>query len=247
MKSLEGQVAVVTGGSRGLGEQMVRAFAAEGAHVVIASRKLEPCEALAESVRAEFGVEAVPVDVNVSDWDQCDLLVERVYERFDKVDVLVNNAGMSPLYDGLGSISESLFDKVMNVNMKGPFRLAVLFGERMREDGGGRIINVGSIEAMTPEPDALPYAMAKAGVHTLTQGLAKALAPMVRVNTLQPGPFLTDISRAWSPEFKAGLEERIGLGRCAEPAEIVGAALFLATAASSFTTGTLLRADGGWA
>lgn len=246
MKSLDGQVAVVTGGSRGLGEQMVRAFAAEGASVVIASRKLEPCAALAESVIAEFGVEALPLAVNVSDWDQCDQLVESVFERFEKVDVLVNNAGMSPLYDGLPSVSESLFDKVVDVNLKGPFRLAVLFGDRMHRAGGGRIINVGSIEAMTPEPDALPYAMAKSGVHALTQGLARAFGPEVRVNTLQPGPFLTDISQAWTPEFKAGLDRRATLGRCAEPQEIVGAALFLATAASSYTTGTLLRADGGW-
>jgi NAD(P)-dependent dehydrogenase (short-subunit alcohol dehydrogenase family) len=246
VNSLVGQVVVVTGGSRGLGEQVVRAFAAEGASVVIASRKLEPCVALAESVHAEFGVATLPVDVNVGDWDQCDRLVETVYERFDKVDVLVNNAGMSPLYDDLPSVTEALFDKVMDVNLKGPFRLAVLFGDRMRRDGGGRIINVGSIEAMTPEPDALPYALAKSGVHTLTQGLARAFGPEVRVNTLQPGPFLTDISRAWSPEFTAGLDRRTTLGRCAEPEEIVGAALFLATAASSYTTGTLLRVDGGW-
>ncbi|MFV9429009.1 SDR family NAD(P)-dependent oxidoreductase [Rhodococcus aetherivorans] len=245
-KKMDGQVAVVTGGSRGLGEQMVRAFAAEGADVVIASRKLEPCAALAESVREEYGVEALALDVNVSKWDQCDKFVETVYARFDKVDVLVNNAGMSPLYDDLTSVTEALFDKVVDVNLKGPFRLAVLFGDRMRRDGGGKIVNIGSIEAMSPQPDALPYAMAKSGVHALTEGLARALAPQVRVNTLQPGPFLTDISRAWSAEFKAGLDRRASLGRCAEPAEIVGAALYLATDDSSYTTGSLLRVDGGW-
>nr|WP_072946528.1 SDR family oxidoreductase [Rhodococcus koreensis] len=243
---MDGHVAVVTGGSRGLGEMMVRAFAAEGANVVIASRKLEPCAVLAESVREEYGVETLAIDVNVSKWDQCDKLVEAVYARFDKVDVLVNNAGMSPLYDDLTSVTEELFDKVVDVNLKGPFRLAVLFGERMRRDGGGKIVNVGSIEAMSPQPEALPYAMAKSGVHALTEGLARALAPQVRVNTLQPGPFLTDISRAWSPEFKAGLDRRTSLGRCADPAEIVGAAIYLATDDSSYTTGSLLRADGGW-
>lgn len=148
-KKMDGHVAVVTGGSRGLGEMMVRAFAAEGANVVIASRKLEPCAVLAESVREEYGVETLAIDVNVSKWDQCDKLVEAVYARFDKVDVLVNNAGMSPLYDDLTSVTEELFDKVVDVNLKGPFRLAVLFGERMRRDGGGKIVNVGSIEAMS--------------------------------------------------------------------------------------------------
>ncbi len=128
---LTGRVAVVTGGSRGLGREMVRAFAAAGADVVIASRKLETCEALAGEVRADTGRRALPVACHVGRWDDVDALVDTVYGEFGRVDVLVNNAGMAPLYSSLGAVSEELFDKVVGVNLKGPFRLSALVGERM--------------------------------------------------------------------------------------------------------------------
>lgn len=242
---LQGKVTVVTGGSRGLGREIVQGFAAEGGTVVIASRKLDGCEALATQVRDKFGVEALPVACNVSDWDQCSALIDRVYDRFGRADVLVNNAGMSPLYPVLDDIGEALFDKVVGVNLKGPFRLTAGFGTRMAAGEGGSIINISSIAAMRPRPESLPYGAAKAALNNLTEGFAAALGPKVRVNTIQCGPFLTDIAVAWEPAQRAVFEQDLALGRSGRPDEIVGAALYFATDASSFATGALLRLDGG--
>jgi NAD(P)-dependent dehydrogenase (short-subunit alcohol dehydrogenase family) len=245
MGELQGKVALVTGGSRGLGAQMVRAFAAQGAHVIIASRKLGNCQALADEVAARYAVRALPVAVNVSDWSQCDDLIETAYTEFGQVDVLINNAGLSPLYPSLDQVTEELFDKVIAVNLKGPFRLAAVIGTRMAAGAGGVIINIGSVEAIRPNPTALPYAAAKGGLHILSEGFARAFGPTVRVNTIQAGPFLTDISTHWGEGVKERLEQAVALGRCADPAEIVGAALFFATSASSYATGAVLRLDGG--
>lgn len=242
---LAGKVALVTGGSRGMGREMIEAFAAAGATVVIVSRKLEACEQLAESVRAEFGVTALPVACNVSSWSDCDQLIESVYRELGRVDVLVNNAGLSPLYPSEDAVTESLFDKVIGVNLKGPFRLAAEIGTRMVAAGGGSIINVSSAAAIRPHPGELPYAAAKAGLNTLTEGLAQAFGPTVRVNCIMAGPFATDISKAWTPEALASMQRRLALGRVGAPSEIVGAAMYFATAASSFTTGAVLRVDGG--
>ena len=244
---LTGKVALVTGGSRGLGRAMVRAFAERGVDVVVASRKLDACEALAELVRDETGREALAVACHVGRWSDCDALVERAYERFGRVDVLVNNAGMSPLYPSLTAITEDLYDKVMNVNLRGPFRLSTLVGERMAAGGGGSIVNVSSGAAVMPTAGEVPYAAAKAGLNNLTVALARAYAPKVRVNCIMPGPFLTDISNAWTPEMIAGLGSLIPLGRGGEADEIVGAALYFASDASSFTTGAVLKIDGGLA
>lgn len=242
---LDGKVALVTGGSRGLGRVMVEAFAAEGADVVIASRKLDECESLAQQVREKYDQKALPVACNVSDWAQCESLVETVYGEFGRVDVLVNNAGMSVLYPSLDEVGEALWDKVLGVNLKGPFRLTAAIGTRMAAGEGGSIINVSSMAAIRPEPEFLPYAAAKAGLNTLTEGFAKAFGPKVRVNTIQCGAFRTDISRAWTSEVEAGLAAGAALGRIGEPEEIVGAALYLASDASSFCTGATLRVDGG--
>ncbi|MFI2283194.1 SDR family NAD(P)-dependent oxidoreductase [Nocardia beijingensis] len=244
--SLTDKVVVVTGGSRGLGKQMVLAFAEAGADVVIASRKLDGCAALAEEVQRRFGRRALPVACNVSDWAQCDALVETVYDAFGRVDVLVNNAGLSPLYPSLDQVTEALFDKVIGVNLKGPFRLSALIGGRMAADGGGSIINISSIEAIRPEPFAVPYSAAKAGLNALTGGLAQTFAPNVRVNTIQCGPFETDIATAWPDELRAELTKHNALRRVGKPEEIVGAAVFFATEASAFCTGATLAIDGGW-
>ncbi len=243
---LSGRVAVVTGGSRGLGREMVLAFAREGAHVVIASRKREACEALAREVQRETGREALPVACHVGHWEDCDRLAESTWTHFGRVDVLVNNAGMSPLYRSLDQVSQELFDKVLGVNLRGPFRLSALLGKRMAEGEGGSIINVSSIAAVEPEAHELPYATAKAGLNALTVGLARAYAPKVRVNAIMPGPFLTDISKAWDQAaFARRARERIPLGRGGEPHEVVVAALYLATEASSYTTGSVIKIDGG--
>jgi len=242
---LSGKVVLVTGGSRGLGRAMVLGFAAHGADVIIASRKFDACEAVAAEVRA-MGRKALPVAAHVGRWDDCDALVHHVYAQFGRIDVLVNNAGMSPLYGKLSEVTEDMFDKVLAVNLKGPYRLSALIGERMADGDGGSIINVSSVAAVNPAPNAEPYGAAKAGLNNLTRSFAFAFGPKVRVNSIMAGPFLTDISKAWDMEvFKQRAATRIALKRGGEADEIVGAALYFASAASSFTTGAILRVDGG--
>ena len=242
---LEDKVAIVTGGSRGLGREMVLAFAHRGARVVIASRKAEACETLASEVLAETGREALPVGCHVGDWDQCGALVERCVAHFGRVDVLVNNAGMSPTYPDVTDVSQALWDKVIEVNLRGPFRLSTLVAPHMREAGSGSIINVSTVAAVAPSPAEIPYGAAKAGLNNLTISLARAFAPKVRVNCIMPGPFLTDISKAWPEAMIEGLKQAVPLGRGGEPNEVVGAALYFASPASSFTTGAVLKIDGG--
>jgi NAD(P)-dependent dehydrogenase (short-subunit alcohol dehydrogenase family) len=243
--ALEGKVALVTGGSRGLGREMVLAFAEAGADVVISSRKLAGCEDLADEVRQKTGRRALARACHVGQWDALEELVEAAYGEFGAVDVLVNNAGMAPLYPSLGEVSEELFDKVLAVNLKGPFRLTALVGNRMAAAGQGSIVNISSIAAVRPTPDDLPYAAAKAGLDVLTTGFARALGPQVRVNTLMAGPFFTDISKAWDRGAFDAYAKAFPLQRGGEPREVVGAALYLASDASSFTTGSVLKVDGG--
>ncbi|WP_280457570.1 SDR family NAD(P)-dependent oxidoreductase [Nocardia carnea] len=242
---LEGKVALVTGGSRGLGREMVLAFASAGADTVIVSRKIDSCEKLAAQVTAATGRRALPVACHVGDWDAQDRLVTRVYEEFGKVDVLVNNAGMSPLYSNLEEISEALFDKVFDVNLKGAFRLTTLIAPRMAAAGGGSIINISSIASERPTPDDLPYAAAKAGLNILTKGFAQAYGPAVRVNAIMAGPFLTDISKAWDMDAVAEKLKALPLGRAGDPGEIAGAALYLAGPGSTYTSGAIIPVDGG--
>jgi len=241
---LTGKVALVTGGSRGLGRAMCLAFAERGADVVIASRKRENCESLAREIEG-LGRRALAVGVNVGDWRQIEALAEDAYATFGKVDVLVNNAGMSPLYPSLDAVSEALFDKVVAVNLKGPFRLSALIGSRMANGEGGSIINVTSTAAVHPAQDAAVYGAAKAGLNNLTESLAQAFGPKVRVNCIMPGPFLTDISKAWDMQAFNERAKSKALRRGGEPEEIVGAALYLASSASSFTTGAIIKVDGG--
>jgi NAD(P)-dependent dehydrogenase (short-subunit alcohol dehydrogenase family) len=225
---------------------MVLGFAEHGADVVIASRKQEACEELAADVRARFGRRAWGVGCNVSSWEQCDRLAEQAYSLAGQVDVLVNNAGLSPVYPSLEEISEALYDKVLAVNLKGPFRLSVLIGPRMAAAAGGSIINISSTASVLPSPAALPYSAAKAGLNALTLGLAGAFGPSVRVNTIMAGPFLTDVSDAWDMDrFNAAAQTTIMLRRAGSPEEIVGAALYFASSASSFASGSTLRVDGG--
>ena len=193
---MTGKVALVTGGSRGLGREMVLAFAERGADVVVASRKIENCEAVAAEVRA-LGRRALSVAYHAASWQGADDLAAAAYAEFGRIDVLVNNAGMSPLYPSVDAVTEDLYDKVMGVNLKGPFRLSAVVGTRMVADGGGSIIFVSSIASQRPSASELVYGPAKAGLNALTYGLARTLGPTVRVNCIVPGPFLTDISKAW--------------------------------------------------
>ncbi len=240
---LTGKVAVVTGGSRGLGRAMVGAFAQAGADVVIASRKLDACEAAAAEVRAATGRHALGVACHVGKWSDCDALVARTLDEFGRIDVFVNNAGMSPLYESLDAVSEELYDKTLAVNLKGPFRLCALAAAHMRDAGGGAIINVGTIGSLIASPNELPYACAKAGLNALTVGLAEAFAPTVRVNAILPGAFATDITKAWTADMREA--KFVPMQRLGQPDEIVGAALYLASDAASYTTGAILRVDGG--
>jgi NAD(P)-dependent dehydrogenase (short-subunit alcohol dehydrogenase family) len=242
---LAGKVALVTGGSRGLGKAMVLAFAEAGADVIVASRKLESCQAVAAEVEKR-GRRALPVGFHVGHWDEIEGLVEQSYDAFGRVDVLVNNAGMSPLYPDLTAVTEELWDKVIGVNLKGPFRLTALVGTRMAAGPyGGSIINVSSTGSLRPAPGMLPYDAAKSGLNTLTEGFAKAFGPTVRVNCIMAGPFLTDITKAWDPAMLERGMPSHALGRIGEVDEVVGAALYFATDASSYTTGAILRVDGG--
>jgi NAD(P)-dependent dehydrogenase (short-subunit alcohol dehydrogenase family) len=212
---------------------------------VIASRKQEACESVAEQIVTRFGVRALPLAFHAGRWADCDRLADAVHHEFGRCDVLVNNAGMSPSYSNLTAIDEAYFDKVSAVNLKGPFRLSVLLAERMAAGDGGSIINVSTIGSLRPGADELVYACAKAGLNALTVGLAEAFGPKVRVNALLPGPVDTDIASGWSAEMRASAVATMPLARMGQPEDFVGPALWLATAASGFVTGTLIRVDGG--
>jgi NAD(P)-dependent dehydrogenase (short-subunit alcohol dehydrogenase family) len=241
---LDGRVALITGGTRGLGWEIARTFAAAGADVVVSSRHEDACREAAAALQ-ESGTRAIGIPCHVGHWDEVDRLAAAAEEWRGGVDVLVNNAGMSPLYQNLSDISEELWDKVIGVNLKGPFRLSTLLGEAMKTRGSGSIINVSSTGAVRPTHDIVPYAAAKAGLNAMTAGLAEALGPEVRVNCIMPGPFLTDISTHWDLDAFATTARTFPLRRGGRPEEIAGAALYLASDASSFTTGATISVDGG--
>jgi NAD(P)-dependent dehydrogenase (short-subunit alcohol dehydrogenase family) len=242
---MSGKVVLVTGGSRGLGRAMALGFARHGADIAVVSRKLESCEETAEEIRA-LGVRAFPYAAHVADWDAVDEMVDAVYAEFGRVDVLVNNAGMSPLYPALDQVTEELFDKVIGVNLKGPFRLSANLGARMSAGHGGCIINISSTASVNASPSSEPYGAAKAGLNALTRSFAYAYGPKVRVNCIMAGPFLTDISKAWDMEvFQKRAKNDIPMQRGGDPSEIVGAALYLASSTAGFTTGAIIAVDGG--
>ena len=209
-------------------------LARAGANVVIASRKLEACEEAAHAVEALGGGKAFPMLLHVGKWDDLEPAVEAAWGHFGRLHVLVNNAGMSPVAASLVDTSEALFDKVIGVNLKGPFRLAALMGHRMAEAGGGSIINISSTGAIRPQPHSAPYAAAKAGLNALTTAFAFAFGPTVRVNCIMAGPFETDISKAWSPQEKDSYTIKSGsaLKRLGQPQEIVATAIYLGSDAS---------------
>jgi len=242
---LKGRVALVTGATRGLGRAIADGLASAGADVVVVSRKADACASVAAEIQRDYGVATLPYAAHVGRWAELDGLVEAAYERFGHVDVLVNNAGMSPLYDQVTDVSEELFDKVVGVNLKGPFRLAALVGTRMAAGSGGSIINISSMGAVRPRPDILPYAAAKAALNALTVGLAFTFGPTVRCNAIMAGTFLTDVSKSWDADAFAARASTFALQRGGQPDEIVGTALYLASDASTYTTGAIIPVDGG--
>jgi NAD(P)-dependent dehydrogenase (short-subunit alcohol dehydrogenase family) len=241
MFDLSGRRALITGGSRGLGREMALAFADAGADVIVSSRKAEACDAVVAEIRAR-GRRAEAMPAHAGRWDEMDALADRAWAAFGGIDLLVANAGMGPMMPS-HEVSESLFDSVVSLNFKGPFRLIANIAQRMVAGEGGVVIATSSIAAMEPMPAVVPYAGAKAALNAIVAGMAVEYAPRVRINAIAAGPFLTDIAKAWSEEMRERADN--ALGRPGRPEEIVGTALWLASPASSFVTGAVIRCDGG--
>jgi NAD(P)-dependent dehydrogenase (short-subunit alcohol dehydrogenase family) len=244
---VSGKVVLITGGSRGLGRAMAIGFAERGAKVVVASRKLAACEALASDIQRAGG-DAFAVSCHVGQWDTLPDVVNIVVAHYGRLDVLINNAGMSPLADSLLDTSETLFDKVIAVNLKGPLRLSALAAEAMSNTGGGSIINISSLAALKPTPLTTVYSAAKAGLNALTQAAAQEFAVAnIRVNAIVCGTFDTDIVAGFvgDPDLLPEIVKPVALQRVGRPEEVVGAALYLASAASSYMTGAFISLDGG--
>ena len=244
--SLQGKVAVVTGGSRGIGQAIAVGIARAGADVVVASRKLPDLEKVAEEIKG-MGRKSLAVTAHVGRMEEIDNLVSKVKEEFGRIDILVNNAATNPAMDSALDVSERAWDSIMNLNLKGLFFLSQAVARVMKEQGGGRIVNIASMEGITP--GILPvYAISKAGVIMATKVMAKEWAKYnVRVNAVAPGLTKTRFSEAlWSnPAILQGAMFRTPMGRIAEPEEMVGAVIYLASDASSYVTGQVIAVDGG--
>jgi NAD(P)-dependent dehydrogenase (short-subunit alcohol dehydrogenase family) len=247
--NLEGKVALVTGGSRGLGRAMVLGLARAGADVVIASRKLAGCEEVAAEVQT-MGRGALAVSAHAGQMESLDALLDAAYARFGRIDVLINNAGTNPVTAGLSDLTPDLFQKVFEVNTKGPWYLASRAAPRMAQHGGGSIINVISVGGLKPSAYQGFYAATKAALQALTKVMAAEWAQMgIRVNALAPGSYHSDMfdkSAAVLPGFTEGSIAATLQKRIADTDEILGPVMYLASDMSSYTTGTTLIADGGY-
>ena len=246
---LSGRVALVTGATRGLGRAMARGLARAGADLVVTGRKAGSVEAAAKELAEETGREVLPVACHMGDWQQIEALVDATWERFGKLDVLVNNAGINPMMMPVTEVTSEYFDKIYAVNVKGPMRLAALAAPRMGEAGGGSIVNVITVGAYAGGPAVGVYTSAKAALLNLTRVMAQEWAPLeVRVNALAPGPFDTDMMRGAEKSvegFSGQAADATLQKRIAAPEELVGAILFLASDASSFVTCEDLIVAGG--
>src|SRR4030067_2072828 len=243
--SLKGKIAIVTGGSRGIGKAIGLGLANAGAKVVITSRKMNDLEATAAEIKA-FGGEACPSQVHLGKMEEINRMVSTVMDRFGRIDILVNNAGASP---GMGTVLDSderLWETIMSLNLKGVYFTSQAVAKVMKKQGRGKIINIASVDGITPEPGVSVYSISKAGVRMITRAFAVELAPFnIQVNTIAPGPISTKLLDShWAhlpaEEFKKGkqeLAEMTPMERIGEPGEIVGAAICLASDASSYTTG----------
>ena len=239
------KVVVVTGASKGLGRAMSLGFAEAGAHVVIASRKLDACESVANEVRS-LGRRALAVACHVGDWSQCEHLIGATIAEFGRIDVLVNNAGIAPVPPSLLGVTEDLFDKTIAVNLKGPLRLSALAASHMAP--GSTILTISSKASTHPSPFTVVYAAAKAGLNVLTRSMSQEFAAQgIRVNGIICGTFHTDSFHKSLPNeaAAAAIAARVSVGRIADAAEIVGTALYLATDASSYLNGQMIVLDGG--
>ncbi len=243
---LKGKVALVTGGSRGIGKAVALGLAKAGADVALTSRKLPDLEAVAGEIKA-LGRKALAVAAHVGRLEEIAGLVAKVKDEFGRIDILVNNAATNPTIDSALDIQERAWDAIMNLNLKGLFFLSQAIAKLMKEQGGGTIINISSVAGITP--DILPvYSISKAGVIMATKVMAKEWAKYnIRVNAIAPGLVKTRFSEAlWSnPEILQGALAGTPLGRIAEPDDMVGAVIFLASDASTYVTGQVLAVDGG--
>jgi len=242
---LVGQIALVTGATRGLGRAIAEALAAEGATLVVSSRKVDACEKVAAQITEAFGVQAYPLALHVGDWDAIEPAVEAVIREHGRIDILVNNAGIAPLAPSAMEVTEALFDKTIDVNLKGPFRLMAVVGAHMNAAGGGSIINISSIGAERPSPPEATYAASKNGLNALTRAFAQEYGPAVRVNCVMPGAFATDMASEWDEDFIDVVTHRLPAGRLGDPRELTGIIVHLASARAGYTTGALIPVDGG--
>jgi NAD(P)-dependent dehydrogenase (short-subunit alcohol dehydrogenase family) len=251
--SLEGRVAIVTGGGRGIGKAIAQGFAKAGAKVAITSRKLNDLEATAAEIEA-FGGVALPVQSHLGKMEEIDKMVNSVADRFGRIDVLVNNAGASPAMASVLDSDERLWETIMNLNLKGLYFTSQAVARIMKKQGKGKIINIASVDAFKPEPFVSIYSISKAGVCMITKAFAMELAPFnIQVNTIAPGAISTKmLDSHWfhlppeeAREQKAALAKMMPTARIGDPDEVAGAAVYLASDASSYTTGAEIVVDGG--
>lgn len=245
--SLKDKIALVTGGSRGIGESIARCFAENGATVVLTSRKQEGLDAVAKSIN-DSGGKAVAIACHAGQSESIAALFAQIKEQFGRLDILVNNAATNPYFGPAVHISESAFDKTMEVNVKGYFLMMQHAAPFMIEQNSGSIINVASIAGISPGPMQVVYSMTKGAVINMTKGFAKELGPVnVRVNAIAPGVVETKFAQVLidTEEIHDKIVGMTALGRHAQPNEIAGAALYLASDAGSYTTGTVIVVDGG--
>ncbi len=246
---LTGRVSLVTGATKGLGRSMVQGLAEAGSDVVVVSRKQDLCDQVAREVTESTGRRALPIACHMGEWDAIPALVDRVYDEFGRVDVLINNAGINPSFTPITEITEAYFDKICSVNLKGPIRLAALVAPRMGKDGGGSIINVATLGAYSAGPGVGTYTGLKAAMLNYTKTMAAEWVSMgVRVNALCPGPFMTEMMKG-TAKFDTGFVDRSAeatlMKRVADPDEVIGLTLFLASDASSYVTGEDYSIAGG--
>jgi NAD(P)-dependent dehydrogenase (short-subunit alcohol dehydrogenase family) len=246
---LSGRVAIITGSTRGLGRAMAEGFSRAGASVVVTGRKQESCDAAAGELGELTGGEVTGLACHVGDWDAIPAFVEQVRDRYGRIDVLVNNAGINPALQTVSTVSLDLWRKLFNVNVEGPLRMSQCVAPVMRDGGGGSIINIGSMEGYAANPVSIGYAASKATLRHLTVSMANEWAPWgVRVNLLSPGPFETEMivsAERSQPGVLAMLADQTAQKRIAGLHEIVGPALYLASDASSYVTGDDLTVSGG--
>ena len=248
---LTGKVAVVTGSTRGIGRAMAQGLAEAGASVVISSRKQDLCDQVAAEVEAATGAVAFGRACHVGEWDAVPDFVDAVVERFGRIDVLVNNAGISPSRSGVSDMTLDLWRKIFAVNLEGPLRMSQCVAPVMRDGGGGSIVNIGSMAGYHAGSAVSAYGASKAALLNISRTMAMEWVDWgVRVNVLSPGPFVTEMvegAERNAPGFKAMIAEGTLMKRVAEPAEIVGPVVYLASDASSFVTGDDISVSGGMA